>query len=81
MHINQAQFLSPPPSLSFQVTQTHGGIGQKRDYDIAYFGGPRLQAVGIATDQESHFHRREEGASEGKFPLVHQEMKKKEKDK
>lgn len=27
--------------------------------DITYFGGPRLQAVGIATDEESHFPIRE----------------------
>lgn len=31
--------------------------------DITYFGGPRLQAVGIATDEESHFR-----ITEGNFP-------------
>lgn len=32
--------------------------GGREGYSITYFGGPRLEAVGIATDEESHFPKR-----------------------
>ena len=44
--------------------------GQKKHYDIAYFRGPRLQAVGIATDEESHFHGNREWSEKWKVSLL-----------
>lgn len=64
MHINQVNFLFLllpaifPRSHAAEAAAVtpQESEDQKKHYDIAYFGGPRLEAVGIATDQESHFH-------------------------
>ncbi len=43
-----------PHAYPQQSTNTHADNTHQNN-DITYFGGPRLQAVGIATDEESHF--------------------------
>ncbi len=43
-----------PHAYPRQSTNTHA-VNTHQNNDITYFGGPRLQAVGIATDEESHF--------------------------